>query len=172
MAQIVLAAFGLMFLLDATDKALHAQRFRDTLSAYELLPAGLTGGVALLIAITEFVTGAALLGRYAVPPAALVGAFLLSLFATAMAVNLGRGRTDLECGCGTAARGQRLQWRLVARNAALAAALLGTALTTEVAARLSVLEVLPAAFGLALVYLALSAVWASGSEQKWRLGSM
>ena len=95
---------------------------------------------------------------------------MLVVFAAAMAINLNRGRTDLECGCGTAAIGQHLQWRLVARNGGLACILVATALCCDAVRPLGFLEVLPGAFGLALVYLALSAVWASGSTQKWRLG--
>lgn len=49
---------------------------------------------------------------------------LLLLFAAAMAINLARGRADIDCGCGQSFLKQTLSWSLVARNAALAAMLL------------------------------------------------
>jgi hypothetical protein len=172
MAHILIAAFGLMFLLDAADKALHFTRFTTSLSAYELLPAGMTCATAIALGLAGFLVGAALLGAIAVVQAAAGGSALLLLFAAGMAINLARGRKDLECGCGTAASGQRLQWRLVARNVVLACVLLIAATVSSHAAPLRLIEVLPAAFGLALVYLAVSAVWASGSQQQFRLGSL
>ena len=74
MAQIVLAAFGLMFLLDAIDKVSHLRRSIDSISSYELLPQPLHGVAAVLLAITGFAAGAALLGRISVGAAAAVGA--------------------------------------------------------------------------------------------------
>ena len=44
---------------------------------------------------------------------------LLALYAGAMALNVGRGRDRVECGCGGAV--QPLSWRLVMRNGVLAA---------------------------------------------------
>lgn len=171
-AQIVLTAFGLMFLLDAADKALHPRRFATSLAAYELLPEAVNGAAATVLAIVGFVVGAALLGHYEVAAAATAGSGVLLVFALGMAINLWRGRADLECGCGTAAGGQRLQWRLVLRNVVLAGALMAAAAAGGEVAAAGFFEVLPAAFGLVLVHLAVSAVWASGSQQQWRLGSM
>ena len=53
--------------------------------------------------------------------AALVGlAALVSAYAVAIAINLLRGRHDIDCGCGGASH--PLSWGLVARNMVLAAA--------------------------------------------------
>jgi hypothetical protein len=49
---------------------------------------------------------------------------LLVLFATAMAINIRRGRAHIDCGCGQAFLKQSLRWSLVARNGALALLLL------------------------------------------------
>ena len=53
----------------------------------------------------------------------LAGLGLLGVVTGAVIVNLLRGRTDLDCGCGGAGGDQRLSWGLVLRNALLAAAL-------------------------------------------------
>jgi hypothetical protein len=41
----------------------------------------------------------------------------------AVAINLARGRADIDCGCGGAEGRQRLSWGLVARNTILMAVL-------------------------------------------------
>lgn len=48
-----------------------------------------------------------------------IAVLMLLAYAGAMAVNIRRGRTAIECGCGGAV--QPLSWALVARNAILAA---------------------------------------------------
>ena len=45
---------------------------------------------------------------------------LLVLFAAAMAINLGRGRSDIDCGCFIGVQKQRISWALVVRNLVLA----------------------------------------------------
>jgi hypothetical protein len=49
----------------------------------------------------------------------LLGMAMLGVYATGMAVNIRRGRTTIECGCGGA--GQPLGWPLVIRNLVLMA---------------------------------------------------
>ena len=51
---------------------------------------------------------------------------LLCLFGAAIAVNLARGRTDIDCGCGGAA--QKISAALLVRNLVLVAALLTASL--------------------------------------------
>jgi hypothetical protein len=62
----------------------------------------------------EIVTAALLLA--AAPQADWLAAGLLSLFAVAMAINLARGRAQIDCGCFNSALRQHLRWSLVARN--------------------------------------------------------
>jgi hypothetical protein len=54
----------------------------------------------------------------ALAAATLVG--LLVLFAAAMAINLARGRSNIDCGCFIGAQKQRISWALVVRNLMLA----------------------------------------------------
>jgi hypothetical protein len=57
-------------------------------------------------------------------PGALLGLALLALFTGALAVNLRRGRLDIDCGCG-GADGQQISAGLVLRNLLLMAFLAG-----------------------------------------------
>jgi hypothetical protein len=49
---------------------------------------------------------------------ALLGLGLMALFTGAVGINMLRGRTDIDCGCGGAS-GQSLSWGLVLRNVVL-----------------------------------------------------
>ena len=50
--KIVSIGFGLMFLLAAVHKLSGLQQFRATLTAYELMPAGMAAAAAVAIAST------------------------------------------------------------------------------------------------------------------------
>jgi hypothetical protein len=93
-------------LLAALAKTRKAAAFRAALHAYQLLPDMLVAPVAWLIVAAEALGAVALL----LPETRCAGAVLLSglllTFATALAVNVLRGRIDIDCGCfafGTAA---------------------------------------------------------------------
>jgi hypothetical protein len=70
--------------------------------------------VELLLAVGVLVPGTRAL-------AALGMAALLVLFAASIAINMVRGRVDIDCGCFRSALRQNLSWWLVLRNAALLA---------------------------------------------------
>jgi hypothetical protein len=72
------------------------------------------------------IESAAALGLLLAPiraSAALALIAMLTLFTGAIAINLARGRTDIDCGCFGPALRQRLSWWLLLRNAALFALL-------------------------------------------------
>ena len=120
-----------LLIVAAVHKLMEPAAFRGTLAAYRLLPGPLLAPAALLVPLAELSAGAALLypdaGVRAV--ALLAGAFLLSAYAAAMAVNIRRGNRAIDCGClGFGARRPRLTWPLVARNLLIAALALALAL--------------------------------------------
>jgi len=99
-----------------------------------------------------------LLGALAMPWAVLAAIALLAVFAAAMATNLRRGRSAIDCGCGQSFLAQTLSWTLVARNAVLAALLLPTLLLTGPPALSAVLTGTGAGTGFFLLYLLLNAL--------------
>lgn len=116
-----------LLLLSAAWHKLRAQAlFRATLAEYRLLPAALVRPAALGLTGLELGLGLAVL--LAGGAAALAGAAaLLALYAGAMAVNIARGRSDIDCGCtGPAARQPLSAW-LVARNGVVAGLALAAA---------------------------------------------
>ncbi len=110
---------GIIFIAAAIDKMRHRDIFPGVVANYRLVDERLVGAVATLLPVVEFAIGIALiagLSSYGVIPAIL----LLTLFAAAMGVNIRRGRTHIDCGCGLSHLRQSLSWPLVGRNLVLA----------------------------------------------------
>lgn len=111
-------ALALLLATAAVAKLRQPRDFHGILLAYRLLPPRLVPGVARLLPWAEAVLAAGLLAGLI---GAWLGAALLLLgYAAAMTINLGRGRREIDCGCGGAP--QPLSWWLVGRNGLLAAA--------------------------------------------------
>jgi hypothetical protein len=73
-----------------------------------------------------------------------------------MAVNLRRGRGQIDCGCGQSLLKQNLSWLLVGRNAGLAALLVPAVVFTEPMAMPVTLTGVAGGLGLFLLYLLLN----------------
>jgi Methylamine utilisation protein MauE len=92
-------AFALLFASAALHKLLGLRYFAEVFRAYAVLPAPLAA-LAPLVPILELTVGAGLLVGSSRTGAAAAGAALLFAYATAIGINLARGRRDLSCGCG------------------------------------------------------------------------
>ena len=93
--------------------------FAHAVRGYDLLPARLVTPIATALPPFEIAIGVLLLTGAMTRPAAAAACVVLVGFALAVAINLVRGR-DNECGCYGQQR-SRIAWRVVQRNAALAA---------------------------------------------------
>lgn len=121
-----LAALGLGALLlgAAWHKARQGPRFEAILADYQVLPVAVVGIMARLVPALEALLGLAWLAGWALPLVATLTAVLFVVYGLAIAINLVRGRSDIDCGCGLGGRtgeGGTLSWLLVARNGLLAA---------------------------------------------------
>jgi hypothetical protein len=96
--------------------------FAAVVRDYELVPSGTVPPVVGLVVLLEAAVVVALAGGIGVPWAAMLAAALLAIYGAAMAINLARGRRDIDCGCfgpaGGAGRHMLSRWLLV-RNALL-----------------------------------------------------
>jgi len=131
--RIIALGFALLFLLAAAHKLGDRSRFRASLAAYQILPPSLIGVVTHSIPVIELFVG---LGWLAIgllaaelPLVALVSAALLASYTLAMAINLARGRSYIDCGCSfsrvnstaSANASQRISVGLLFRNTILVA---------------------------------------------------
>jgi hypothetical protein len=116
-------AVALIFAVAGIDKLRHRDLLPGVIANYRLLPDALVAPAAALFPGVELLVAAGLLlGVAPVAPTAAIA--LLLIFAGAMAINIGRGRRHIDCGCGHAGLRQQLGWSQVARNLVLATALL------------------------------------------------
>jgi hypothetical protein len=117
-------AIGLAFLLlsAAWHKVVAHAEFLAALDDYRLLPPSLVRPFAAVLPGAEAALAAGWLAGGGRTVAAATAALLLA-YAAALAVNLRRGRRQIDCGCGfRGATGSDLplSWWLVARNVVLA----------------------------------------------------
>jgi len=118
----VVGALALVLFAAAWHKLAEPEVFAGALQAYDLLPVSAVVGVARALPLVEVAIGIAMLVPVTRQGALVALAALLAVYAAAIAVNLIRGRRQIDCGCGGDAH--PLSWGLVVRNAVLAAAAL------------------------------------------------
>jgi len=119
--QLTSAAVGVFVLLVVLRAALHkAMDFSELqgfVADYRLLPEGWVAPVAGALLIAEFL----LVAATALPATRSLGllgcAVLFAGYAVVMGINISRGHTRIECGCGGAP--QMLSMSLLVRNGAL-----------------------------------------------------
>jgi hypothetical protein len=114
------AALALLFAAAALHKLRDRAIFEAVLAEYRVLPRPLLHVGVLGVPALEGTVAVALVLPGALGPAAAV--FLPALYGGAIALNLARGRRQLDCGCLGPSLRQPLSGALVARNAGLAAA--------------------------------------------------
>lgn len=108
---------ALIFVRSAMHKAGSFTEFTGFVADYQLVGERLVRAVSVGIVGAEILVVVLQLIPGGQVPGLLLAAGLLALYAAAMAVNIRRGRTYIECGCGGAV--QPLGWALVVRNGTL-----------------------------------------------------
>jgi hypothetical protein len=121
------AGASLLFVSSALHKLRDGPAFRAALTGYALLPAALLPAAARVLVAAEVGIGIAVLVPGLAPDACRAGAGLLSLYAGAVALNLARGRSAIDCGCGGPGGRRPIGLELVVRNGLLAGLLLWAA---------------------------------------------
>ena len=115
------AGLALLFTAAALHKARDLAGFSRTVASYRVLPESLAPVLAQALVVMEgFLV--AVLAIPGLDPAGGAGAvLLLGVYSIAIAINLARGRRDIDCGCLGPAGRQPLSGWLLARNAFLMA---------------------------------------------------
>lgn len=108
---------SLLFARAAWHKIGEFTEFTGFVADYQLLPQQLVVPASMLIVGAEVLVVALQLVPGGQVFGLLLGMAMLTLYGLSMAINIQRGRTSIECGCGGAV--QPLSWSLVLRNAAL-----------------------------------------------------
>lgn len=113
-------ALSVIFASAASHKLRHPSWFRRQVQEYELIPGLMVPAAAVALPVAELAIAAGLLWSTSRPYAGILAFLLIGAYALAIAINLARGRKDIDCGCSGPAMRQPLQPALLARNLLLA----------------------------------------------------
>ncbi|GGF79792.1 hypothetical protein GCM10011402_35500 [Paracoccus acridae] len=118
---------AVMFTAAAVSKLTGLEEFYGVVRNFRVLPDALSRAVAMVLPVVELAVAAGLLITPLAAPAALSAAGLLVVFGLAIAINVLRGRTQIDCGCFRNGMKQRISWAMVGRNVVLTAMALSAA---------------------------------------------
>lgn len=153
-----------VFAVAALHKLRDPTGYGAIVRGYRLVPDGGATVWALALGAAEAATVAALLVPGVVGYGAASAALLLAVYSTAIAVNLVRGRRDVDCGCAGPGRRQTLSGWLLVRNGGLLAA--AVACAWPVGARpVHWLDAVTAAGGVCVLVLLFTAVAGLGTPR-------
>lgn len=107
---------ALLFATAALSKLSRIEEFYGVVRNFRLLPDGLSRVVAFVLPVIELAVAVGLVIRPLAAPAAMAAAALLIVFGLALAINVARGRTSIDCGCFRQGLKQPVSWLLVGRN--------------------------------------------------------
>lgn len=136
----------LLFGIAAIHKIKTPAIFISAIEDYQLIPSSLSSISSIGLIILELSSAFMVLIPYTRLAGLLIIAGLLSLYATAIGVNLYRGRRDIDCGCNGPATAQALSWWLVFRNLVFLGLVL-LALAPSIERSLNWLDLFTIAFG-------------------------
>ena len=108
-----------LFATAGYQKFYSGNHFQKSISEYRVIPASWSRGLARLLPVVELAAGIGLLVPSLQMVAALAVCALLVLYTVAIAINVVRGRRDLDCGCSGSDQEQVVSGVLLARNATL-----------------------------------------------------
>lgn len=140
----------------AAHKLAQPREFVAIVANYRIVPAGLAAIAAVMVVLCEISAVLLLVYPAARSLGAIVAASLFMTYAAAIALNLKRGRTHIDCGClGPSQRRSIGAW-MIWRNAVLtiAAALSAAPAATRSLSALDVLTICGGVAVLALLYAA------------------
>lgn len=110
---------GAIFIVAGLQKLRQPSHYATVIADYRLLAEKPPASLAWSLGLLELLAGSALLLPPARVPAAVILALLLLGYALAIAVNIARGRSDIDCGCAGPMQQQSLSTGLVWRNLVL-----------------------------------------------------
>jgi hypothetical protein len=98
-AWLIIACAGLLFLVAALHKLRDLRRFREVFAAYQILPVAAGRLLAPVVPALELAVAVGLLVDDLRTLALRTGVGLMLAYGAGIAINLARGRRDLDCGC-------------------------------------------------------------------------
>ena len=157
-AAVLALALAALWIASGVHKLHDPGDFAAALAAYALLPPRAVASVARALPLIEITVAVGLLLPVSRQAAALVSALLLGLYGLALAINLRRGRRELDCGCLGFGRRGTISMTLLWRNAVLVLASLAAGFLPRSGRALAWIDLFTVAAGVAAVALLYAAV--------------
>lgn len=98
--RLITMLFALLLITAGANKLNDMRRFRAVLENYRIIPTQIVGVFALLLPCVEILIGLGWIFAWRIDLVSVFTAALLAVYAFAIALNLFRGRTYIDCGCG------------------------------------------------------------------------
>src|SRR5256885_13495390 len=117
---LLVCLLALVFLQGGATKLTARDEFQGVVTNYRLLPSVMVAAFAALLPFAELAAGIGVVLPATRHFGAALAIALLVMFALAMAINLVRGRTEIDCGCFKSGLRQTVSGWLVGRNLLLA----------------------------------------------------
>lgn len=154
---------AVLFVATASHKLRDWEQFREVVRNYRLLPEALVPLSAAILIALELSAAVLVLLVATRPIGAELSAGILAAYAVAIAINLRRGRVNLDCGCLGISRRQPVRWWMVGRNVAIAALALiaGQPVMSRELTALDGVTIVCATLSLAFLYTAQSLLGAT-----------
>jgi hypothetical protein len=136
------------------------REFFEILTAYRVLREGWVPAAVYVLPAAELLIAASLLTPVSRRAGCVAAAGLLLIYGCAIAVNLARGRRDLDCGCGLASGRRTIAGWMLMRNATMACVALTVALpwAPRTLAWLDITTMVAGASAAALLYASIDAL--------------
>ena len=116
LATISTLLLSYLFVVGALQKLADASYFQQVITDYQILPATVSPLLSRVLPLVELGAGIALLIPLSQYAALGIVTALLAGYSTAIALNILRGRRDIDCGCAGPGQVQTLSTWLVGRN--------------------------------------------------------
>ncbi len=98
--RLITMLFALLLITAGAHKLGDLQRFQGVLKNYQILPAQSVGVFGLLMPCVEILIGLGWIFAWRIDLVSMLTAALLAVYAFAIGLNLFRGRSYIDCGCG------------------------------------------------------------------------
>ncbi len=98
--RLIAIAFALLLITAGLHKIGDRLRFQGILRGYQILPEHLIAPVSMTIPVVETLLGLAWAFAWQIDLVSVATAALLTAYGMAMGINLMRGRSYIDCGCG------------------------------------------------------------------------
>ncbi len=119
LTAIAILLLSYLFVVGALQKLAHTAYFRQVITDYQILPRTWSPSLARTLPLVELGAGLALLIPASRTMALGTVTLLLAAYSAAIALNIHRGRQDIDCGCAGPGQEQTLSGWLLGRNAVL-----------------------------------------------------